>query len=894
MKKTKLFKKYLPLFISFVLIFSFTCTYSPIHAGTITILEPQTGWGINNVLNVRATVSGTSVAKVELYYATGSNAYSPTPTAVQNAISGRTDYFFSVDLTGYANTTTGKIKLVSRDSSNNQLDYQEVTSFKKTNTSTSISGVKDGSTVLKDTNGNTTGTRFAVWSQNAAKVQVWIYGNSDTGTAVPNKVVDLVKQSTQTLGGYYWAADVLNDGTTTYGNGLNYGLRVWGPNFTYNTDWRPGTLNGFTSDVDASGNRYNPNKLLIDPYAKAISKDPSGDQNIFTSGTGYNDKDSAGPAPKSIVYDSSTYSWGTDAPLKKATKDTVIYEMQIRGFTENSNSGVANPGTYKGVSQKISYLNDLGVTDIEMLPVQETGNDQNDNDPNSDSGDNYWGYSTLNYFAPDRRYSSDKSALGPITEFKDMVKTLHSNGKEVVMDVVYNHTAEGGILGSSSQATILSFRGIDNQAYYELTSDAQSFYDNTGCGGNFNTANPKVTQFIMDSLNYWATDMHVDGFRFDLAPVLGNTVQKGGYNYDKTASLLNRIYQELPNTKMIAEPWAIGGNSYQVGNFPGSVDSGQNAWNEWNDHFRDTMRSFVKGDNNKVSDLATRVAGSSDLYGDDGRRPYNSINFITAHDGFTLNDLVSYNTKSNLQAWPYGPSDGGTDNNLSWDCGGDDNIRRQQIRNFSTLQMFSAGTPMILGGDEMRRSQKGNNNAYNLDSIGSWYDWSNLTTNQGIYNFYKGIIALRKSHEALKRTKFYAGSDHDNDGIPDIQWSGVNYLSPDWSSGSHTLAWRVEGTKAETGASVDDNDFYIAANLYWGSLNFQLPPNKPGKKWYRVIDTAVWAENAATISNNIDTAGQEDLITDGSWTNTFATSFAGNSSYNYNVNARSTVVFIEK
>ncbi|WP_139489461.1 glycogen debranching protein [Brevibacillus dissolubilis] len=885
------FQKRGSFLLAFALLLTTALFTSPAvtFADTVSILEPATGWNANNTLNVRADVAGTTVSKVEVYYATGTNTYPTTPLASQNAISGRTDYFFSLNLGSQTDTTSGKIKVVSKNASNVVTASAEVTGLVKTNLSTALTGLKDGATILKDSSGNTIGTRFVLWSKNATKAQVWLFGSSDSGTKTPTKVVELIKQGSLVNDGYYWVADVKNDGTTVYGQGLHYGYRVWGANWPYNSEWRPGTENGFVADVDASGNRYNPNKLLVDPYARTLSKDPDLSNGIFRSGIGNRGLDSAGAAPKGIVYDPSSYAWGTDARLKKPMSETIFYEMHVRGFTQDASSGVANPGTYKGVTQKVSHLNDLGVTAIELLPVHEFSNDA----PSID-GNNFWGYMTLNYFAPDRRYSSDKTALGPITDFKNMVKSLHTNGKEVILDVVYNHTGEGGILNNDpNQSVILSWRGIDNQVYYSLSSDKKSFKDNTGCGANFNVAHPKVTQHVIDSLRYWTDEMHVDGFRFDLASVLGNTMQVGGFYYDKNSTLLNRIYKEFPDSKLVAEPWAIDDNTYQIGNFPGSYDAGfANVWSEWLDKYRNTLRKTVRGDDGQIPDLATRIAGSSDMYGDDGRRPFNAVNFITAHDGFTLNDLVSYNNKVNNQAYPYGPSDGGTDDNMSWDSGGDETLRRTQIRNFATHLLLNAGTPMILGGDEMRRTQKGNNNTYNLDTIANYYNWNDRNTHATIYNFFKGVIKLRKDHPVFKRTAFFTGTDKDGDSIPDIQWHGTTYKSPDWSTTSHTLAWRLDGGTAETKAATADNDFYIIANHYWGQLTFQLPPNTPGKKWYRVLDTAAWAETALT--SNIEAPGTEDQISDGTWTNTAAATFAGNSSYTYGAHPRTMVVFIEK
>jgi glycogen operon protein len=727
-------------------------------------------------------------------------------------------------------------------------------------------------------------------------MQVWLYGKSNPADGRPYKVIDLIKQSGTVLGGSNWVADALNDPELTYNGGTHYGLRVWGPNFTYHTQWRPGTEFGFKNDVDKAGNRFNPNKVISDPYSLAISHDPEMLDSKYWSGAGYRHIDTTQVAPKSVVYDPLSYKGGPDSRKAIPWEDTIFYEVHPKGYTADSSSGVANPGTYKGFAQKLDHLKDLGVTSIEFLPVHESANDGRDS-----NGGNYWSYMTVNYFTPDRKYSSDKTPVGPVHEFKDMVKAIHDAGMEVILDVVYNHTGEGGTVPGKSitVAPYLNFRGIDNISYYSLKPSGSdptamdAYYDITGCTSTFNVANPKGAQFIIDSLRYWIDDMKIDGFRYDLASVLGNTIEHGNFKYDKTNSLLSRILVEFPNVKHVAEPWAAGGDgSYQVGNYPGT---GANAWAEWQDKFRDTVRKVVRGwDNGLTPDLATRITGSADLYQDDGRKPYHSVSKVTAHDGFTMNDLVSYNLKQNLQDPPYGPSDGGTDNNYSWDTNGDETLRGQQIRNFAVYNMLSAGTPMILGGDEFRRTQRGNNNAYNMDTIVSWYDWSLKSTHAKTYQFFKGIVKLRKDNPVFKRTEFFDGKDKDNDGIPDIQWHGVSYKKPDFEPGSRTLAWRLDGSKLETKAAVDGNDFFIIANHFTDKLNFQLPPNTPGKKWYLVADThAWWSDNQGSLNTFVTSPGSQE-ITDGSWTNTWAQNFEGNAKYIYGVNARSMAIFVEK
>lgn len=703
---------------------------------------------------------------------------------------------------------------------------------------------------------------FKIYSSRATRIELYLYS---AATGQQEKV-----HLPMTLGaGNIWSLNVTASQLAGYGitGTVYYGYRAWGPNWPYNAGWTKGTAVGFISDVDASGNRFNPNKLLTDPYALEISHDPTtatmSNSTIYASGSLYRNIDSGSSAPKGIVLQGDTQSIGTKPT--RAFKDDIVYEAHVRGLTKNDSSiAAAYRGTYKGAGLKAPYLASLGVTAVEFLPVQETQNDTNDADPNSDTGDNYWGYMTLGYFAPDRRYSADQTAGGPTREFKEMVKTFHDNGIKVYIDVVYNHTGEGGPWNSSDKTTynICGMRGLDNPTYYSLTSDFQGPWDNTGVGGNYNTRNTVAQNLIVDSLAYWRDTLGVDGYRFDLASVLGNTCQHGCYNFDKTDSgnALNRIVAELPprpagggsGVDLIAEPWAIGGNSYQVGGFPV-------GWAEWNGMYRDMVRQSQ----NKLGvaavttgTMATRFSGSSDLYGDDGRKPWNSVNFLTAHDGFTLKDLYSCNTKNNSQAWPYGPSDGGEDNNNSWDQGGIAADQRKAARNGLALMLLSGGTPMIVGGDEALRSINCNNNPYNLDSTATWQNWSWTTDQSNFQAFAKGLVAFRKAHAALRPANFYSSVDNNGNVMEQLRW-----FKPDGSvadatyfndANNHTIAWRIDGSELGDTASA----IYVAYNAWSASVNFTLPWPGNGKSWYRVTDSCGWAEGAGQVR----TPGAEDFI----------------------------------
>ncbi|WP_198120769.1 glycogen debranching protein [Massilia rhizosphaerae] len=723
---------------------------------------------------------------------------------------------------------------------------------------------------------------FKVYSSRATRIELWLY-NTATGSAEKARYI------MNAGSGGIWTASI--PVTILQSRGITgtiyYGYRAWGPNWPYSSSWTNGTGTGFISDVDANGNRFNPNKLLTDPYALELSNDPTTstmtNANIYASGASYRNLDSGIYAPKGIVLAGDTQSIGTKPT--RAFKDDIVYEVHVKGLTMNDTSiSSSYRGTYKGAGLKAAYLASLGVTAIEFLPVQETQNDTNDNDPNSDTGDNYWGYMTLNYFAPDRHYAYDKTPGGPTREFKEMVKAFHDQGIKVFIDVVYNHTGEGGPWSSSDKTTynIYGMRGLDNPTYYSLTSDMQSPWDNTGTGGNYNTHNPTAQNLIVDSLAYWRDTMGVDGYRFDLASVLGNTCEDGCYNFDKmdSGNALNRIVNELPprpagggsGVDLIAEPWAIGGNSYQVGGFP-------SGWSEWNGSYRDTVRE-AQNELGVVAittgQLATRFAGSSDLYGDDGRKPWNSVNFITAHDGFTLKDLYSFNSKNNTQAWPYGPSDGGENNNNSWDQGGVASDQRKAARNGLALMLLSGGVPMLVGGDEALRSLNGNNNPYNLDSSANWLNWSWNTDQSNFQSFAKGLIAFRKAHPALRPANFYSSVDNNGNVMEQLRWFKPDGTVADSTyfndSNNHAIAWRIDGSEFGDSASA----IYIAHNAWSGQVNFVLPWPGSGKNWYRVTDTCTWAEGP----NQVRSPGFEDYI--------------GGENTNYGVCGRGTLVLIAK
>ncbi|MEJ7636530.1 MAG: isoamylase [Singulisphaera sp.] len=570
--------------------------------------------------------------------------------------------------------------------------------------------------------------RFGISSSRATKIDVYLF---DRPLGADEKLtIALEKEPSSDV----WSATVPVSDLHARGitGTVYYGYRAWGPNWPFVPTWTKGSRAGFSGeDVDGQGNRFNANKLLIDPYAAELSHDPTNpshdDGTAYASGPDHRLRETGRIAPKGIVLRPDTTSVG-DRPTRPL-KDEIIYEVHLRGLTKQDPSiPEVERGTYAGAARKAGYLETLGVTAIEFLPVHETENDRNDVKPGSE-GDNYWGYSSLGYFAPDRRYARDKGPGGPTREFKAMVKAFHDRGIKVYLDVVYNHTGEGGIYGGDQfeTANVLSWRGLDNPTYYELTEDNRFYYDNTGVNGNFNAAHRVVRDQIMDSLRYWSQAMGVDGFRFDLAPILGNTLTRqrasapGGFTCQKRPGDwgLTRAENDLPvrpaaggpGVDLIAEPWAATGDTQQQGNFP-------RGWAEWNDRFRDAFRRSQ----NKLGledvtpgELATRFAGSRDLYQDDGRKPWHSINFIAAHDGLCLRDLYSYTD----------------DAQKAWDQGRDPILQRQATRNGFALPMLSAGVPMFTGGDEMYRTQNGNANAYTVDEATNHLNWANLAEHQG-------------------------------------------------------------------------------------------------------------------------------------------------------------------
>jgi len=607
---------------------------------------------------------------------------------------------------------------------------------------------------------------------------------------------------------------------------------------------KPGQLYGYRADGPYKprvGMRFNKNKLLLDPYTRAVTgnfnwdlSDARGyDINSPRGDLSFSSINSAGGAPKCIVVDES-FKWGDDRPLKIPLRDTIIYETHVRGLTCHPSSQVKHPGTFQGIIEKIPYLKELGITAVELLPIQEFDElEIMRKDPTSGKQlMNYWGYSTLSFFAPKGRYSNSGTMGEQVEEFKKMVRELHQAGMEVILDVVFNHTAEGDQTGPT-----LCFRGLDNKIYYMLHGRGRRYKNYSGCGNTLNCNHPIVRGFILDCLRYWVVRMHVDGFRFDLASILGRD-QEG--RILENPPLIERIAEDpvLRDTKIIAEAWDMAG-AYQVGSFPGT------RWAEWNGRYRDDIRRFWRGDSGMVPRLATRLAGSSDLYQGSGRAPFHSINFVTCHDGFTLHDLVSYNTKHN-EANGEGNRDG-TDENFSCNYGVEgetadkeiNTIRTHQIKNFLTTLMVSQGVPMLLGGDEFRRTQRGNNNAYCQNNEISWYNWNLVRGHKEMVRFTKEIIAFRRRHPSLRRTRFFTGQDNDQNGLPDINWYSRGLNQPNWSKESKSLACLIDGSRWKTGAGHDDNDLYLIFNASEKSLTFSLPELPSGRKWWRAIDTSL-------------------------------------------------------
>ena len=595
----------------------------------------------------------------------------------------------------------------------------------------------------------------------------------------------------------------------------------------------------------AAGHRFNPAKIVLDPYAKAIARTVNWAPEMYAYRQGaedadlvMDDRDNAAFAPLAAVVDTA-FTWGNDRQPRTPWHNTVIYELHVKGFTRlRSDLPEKMRGTYSGLGSEpaIRHLLDLGVTAVELMPVHHHSVDNH----LADLGlTNYWGYNTLAFFAPDLRYSVKHTPLESVRAFKTMVKNLHSAGLEVILDVVYNHTAEGNHLGPT-----LSLRGVDNASYYRLEPDNPRYYtDYTGCGNTLNVRHPRVLQLIMDSLRYWVMEMHVDGFRFDLASALAREL----HAVDKLGAFFDIIHQDpvLSQVKLIAEPWDIGEGGYQVGNFPV-------GWTEWNGKYRDAMRRFWKGDGGVVSELATRLAGSSDLYSHSGRRPYASINFVCSHDGFTLNDLVSYNEKHN-EANLENNQDG-DNNNLSWNCGVEGpatdpqilSLREQQKRNFLATLLLSQGVPMLCGGDEFSRTQQGNNNAYCQDNTISWLDWNWTPKQKELVEFARYVIELRKEHAVLRRRKFFQGRSIRGAGVKDIAWyepRGREMTDKAWDDPfARCLGVLLNGNTLdeidERGEPVIGDTLFLMFNAHYDPILFRLPVKRAGERWERLLDTA--------------------------------------------------------
>lgn len=651
------------------------------------------------------------------------------------------------------------------------------------------------------------GVNFSLYSANAEEVWLLLFDRPDSD---PTDIIRVQERDR-----YAWHVFVHGAGA-----GQLYGYKVRGP-------FDP-----------ARGLRFNDRKLLIDPYAKALTGKIVNEGNLLLA---YDPDDPArdlsldrrenqAVVPKAVVVD-DRFDWRGDAPPSIPFERMVIYETHLKGFTAHPSSKVAHPGTYLGFVEKIPHLQSLGVNAVELLPVLEFYVE----DFLREKGlTNYWGYNTAAFFAPESSFGTGSRPGCQVEEFKTLVRELHRAGIEVILDVVYNHTGEGNELGPT-----FSFRGIDNPSYYVLTggpNDPARYYMNwTGCGNSFNLSTPPAIRLVMDSLRYWVKAMHVDGFRFDLASVLG---REGGM-YQRCASFFDAVAQDpvLQKCKLIAEPWDLG--SYEVGNFP--VD-----WSEWNGRFRDTVRRFVKGDGGQLRDLGFRLTGSADLYGDDGRSAYNSVNFVTCHDGFTLRDLVSFSGKHN-EGNLEGNRDG-TDDNNSWNCGAEGEtddpeiarLRRRLAKNHACLLLFSSGTPMILGGDEFLRTQGGNNNGYCQDNPISWFDWGEVERNADMVVFFRKAIAFTKKYTILQRRNFFTGTDTDQDTIPDIQWFGEDLGPPRWDDPeARILCCLLEGNEEPSEAGT--YFLFLALNADYRQREVMVPPLPSGLRWRRAIDTSLAA-----------------------------------------------------
>jgi isoamylase len=657
------------------------------------------------------------------------------------------------------------------------------------------------------------GVNFSIYSKNATSVELLLFDSVDSFEA--SRIISLDPGGHRTY--HYWhvfVPDVMP--------GQIYGFRALGP---------------FDPE---HGLRFDRDRVLLDPYGRAVAIPKTYSR---TDGN-------AASAMKSIVADLGSYDWEGDQPLQRPFVETVIYEMHVRGFTRHLNSGVSpeRAGTYAGLIEKIPYLVDLGITAVELMPVFQF--DATD----APSGHvNYWGYSPISFFAPHRAYSSRQDPLGPVDEFRDMVKALHRAGIEVILDVVFNHTAEGNHTGPT-----FCFRGLANEAYYLLDRDRSRYVDYTGTGNTLNANQPIVRRMILDSLRYWVMHLHVDGFRFDLASVLvrdesGAPLPNPPIVWDIESDPV------LAGTKVIAEAWDAAG-LYQVGSFVGD------SWHEWNGRFRDDARRFLKGDRGTVSKLASRLLGSPDIYGHEEREPEQSVNFVTCHDGFTLNDLVSYNRKQNEENGEKNRD--GMDDNLSWNCGAEgpvddpsiEALRTRQVKNFLVLNMLAVGTPMLLMGDEVRRTQRGNNNAYCQDNEISWFDWDLHKRHADIHRFVRMMVAFRARRDVVIENSRLSLNELLEQAR--LEWHGVELDRPDWSDDSHSFAFTISSLRGRF-------TLHAMLNAFWEPLTFKLPSTgrQGNRRWLRWIDTFLpspedicdWGE-AAVVSQPTYVVERRSLV----------------------------------
>lgn len=637
------------------------------------------------------------------------------------------------------------------------------------------------------------GVQFNIFSRHATSVKLLLFNTPEDNR--PSAVHNLSAEQNRT--GDIWHIHI--HGLET---GQLYLYQVDGP---HNPD---------------QGHRFQPNAWLLDPYAKALTQ-----QRPWTDWR-------QDLMPKCVVVN-DYFDWQGDTPLNYPLKESIIYETHVAGLSRHSSAGVQQPGTFNGVTELIPWFQELGITSLELLPIQEFNPYENiRRSPLTGRRlTNYWGYSTVGFFAPASFYAAAGHRGGQVSEFKSMVRELHKAGIEVILDIVFNHSAEG-----NEQGPTFSFRGLDNSIYYMLDESRRGYLNYSGCGNTMNCNHPIMRTLILDALRYWVMEMHVDGFRFDLGSILGR--DRSG-RLIENPPVLERIAEDpiLRSTKIIAEAWDAGG-AYQVGNFPGG------RWAEWNDRFRDGVRRFWLNEAGMISELATRISGSSDLYLDDGRKPFHSINYITAHDGFTMNDLVSYVEKHNEMNGEQNRDGHGANFSMNFGHEGptDDpkieKLRNRMVKNYFTTLLLSAGTPMLLGGDEMRRTQQGNNNAYCQDNQVTWFDWTLAETHKDVARFCRQLIKFRKRHPVFKRSEFYSGQDSDQNGISDITWYTEKGKEVNWQRKSNLLAVLIDGSRAETQADRDDNDFYLMFNAGPKAAHFTIPAPLSGRQWRRKIDTA--------------------------------------------------------